>query len=176
MPFLPDNATILDLLRFALLLVTPIILILTFRRSNRITTLEMCHTLSERHMELMWLTVDDPKLNGVWDPIPPDRKAALQAAQAAQQWGGFRAMTEDERARYRFARRAIEHVEQAFEAHEHGWMPDYIWKSWEARMQAWTGSDYAEFVLDDLREFKSSAFFNAIVALRDKTAGARRGA
>jgi hypothetical protein len=159
MPLASDDMSILEIARFALLLITPIILILTFRRNSSITTLTMCHTLGERHMELMWFTTENEILNGVWDPIPPERLAELEEGQKTGVWGAWRMMTQEGRARYRFARRALEHIEQAYEIHSHRWMPTNLWDTWQSRMRAWKRSNYTRFVLADLAEFKSSKFF-----------------
>ena len=162
MQVFPEDISLFSLVQFALLLITPTILILTFRRNTTITTLGMCHELGERHMELMWLTVDKPELNGVWERFTESRFGELEEAQSQGNWGAWHIMNEEERACYRFTRRALEHVEQAYDAHENGWMPDHIWKTWQLRLNAWKNSDYSRFVLGDLGEFKDTDFFKAI--------------
>lgn len=159
MDLYPADITILELIGALVLLVSPIVVIMTFRRNINVTRLQMCHDIAERHMELMWLTVDKPALNGVWNRIPKDRLLELSQAQSRGRWGAWHAMSEDERALYRFARRALEHVEQAYDAHQHGWMPDYLWNTWASRLEAWRDCDYCIFIAGDLRHFKDSAFF-----------------
>lgn len=162
-PLLPPDISVLGLLGAIVLFVSPVMIVVTFRRNINVTRLRMCHELAERHMELMWLTVERPELNRVWDRIPKGRLQELSQAQSKKRWGAWHIMTKEERNSYRFARRALEHVEQAFDAYNDGWMPANLWSSWEARLHAWKDCDYTIFIAGDLRQFKQDRpFYNQI--------------
>ncbi|MEM7241551.1 MAG: hypothetical protein AAF429_05150 [Pseudomonadota bacterium] len=159
------NSDAMEFLKFLLLIITPLVLTLNFRRTVSATRLQFLHDLTERHMEHMLKTIDNPNLNAVWNPFTATKLKSLRTAQSKKPFGAWHKMNDKERACYRFVRAALEHIEQASDAHDNKWMPREAWKKWEERIKAWKTSPYWEFIETDAWPFLNTKFKTKIEKL-----------
>jgi hypothetical protein len=107
--------------------------------------------ISQRYSEILLMASEDPELNCIWDPLDPDRREELDAAQAAKLWGAWDVMTLTERKCYRYIRTAFETFEQAHEVYCQGTLPADTWKKWRAWIEIWISTRYYPYAIEDAK-------------------------
>lgn len=127
------------------------------RNDSRLRQFQLYQDLLNQHTDLLKMADRDTVLNLIWEPLEPDRKAVLDAAQAARDWGAWYEMTPEEQRSYRYIRYALELFEQAYKVDKFGMLDQEIWKKWISWMEIWPRSRYFPYVWEDTaRKFMPS--------------------
>ena len=127
------------------------------RGDSRLREFELYQGLLNQHTELLKAADQDPVLNLIWEPLEPERKRVLDAAQAARDWGAWYEMTPDEQRSYRYTRYALELFEQAHKVNQYGMLDEEIWQKWVSWMEIWPRTRYFPYVWEDTaRKFMPS--------------------
>ncbi|HEX2145893.1 MAG TPA: hypothetical protein VHG10_15450 [Glycomyces sp.] len=124
---------------------------------SRLRQFELYQGLLNQHTELLKAADKDQVLNLIWEPLEPERKRELDAAQAARDWGAWYAMDSDEQRSYRYIRYALELFEQAHKVNDYGMLDEEIWQKWVSWMEIWPRTRYFTYVWEDnARKFMPS--------------------
>lgn len=124
---------------------------------SRLRQFELYQSLLNQHTELLKMADGDPVLNLIWEPLDPERKRELDAAQASRDWGAWLVMTGDEQRGYRYTRYAIELFEQAHKVNQYGMLDEEIWQKWVSWMEIWPRTRYFTYMWQDTaRKFMPS--------------------
>lgn len=127
------------------------------RNDSRMRQFEVYQSLINQHTELLKMADKDTVLNLIWEPLEADRKAELDAAQAAKDWGAWYVMTPEEQRSYRYTRYALELFEQAHKVNQFGILDEEIWRKWISWMEIWPRTRYFTYVWEDsARKFMPS--------------------
>lgn len=124
---------------------------------SRMRQFELYQNLLNQHTDLLKMADQDTVLNLIWEPLEPERKAVLDAAQAARDWGAWYEMTPEEQRSYRYIRYALELFEQAYKVNQFGMLDAEIWQKWVSWMEIWPRTRYFPYVWEDsARKFMPS--------------------
>ncbi|MEV3938012.1 hypothetical protein AB0K52_18780 [Glycomyces sp. NPDC049804] len=124
---------------------------------SKLREFELYQSLLNQHTELLKMADQDPALNLIWEPLDPERKRELDAAQASRDWGAWSIMTPDEQRGYRYIRYAIELFEQAHKVNQYGMLDKEIWRKWVSWMEIWPRTRYFTYMWqDNARKFMPS--------------------
>lgn len=127
------------------------------KHDSKLRRFEMYQSLLNQHTELLKMADRDPVLNEIWEPLDPNRKRELDAAQAAGDWGAWHIMTLEEQRGYRYTRYAVELFEQAYKLNQFSLLDQEIWDKWISWMEVWPRSRYFAYMFEDnARKFMPS--------------------
>ncbi len=111
---------------------------------------ELYQRIDDRIAELVWMQSGDARLSRVYRPLTAQERTTLNAAQAAaDQWGAWSTLDDDEKVVYRFTRIFLETLEQMYEVRSRGWVRDDLWEKWAGWIETWCATRYFTYVYED---------------------------
>lgn len=128
------------------------------RKQSKLQSFQLYHLLVQQYTELLSRADRDADLNQIWELPDAQRKEHLDKAHAARDWGAWYEMRPEEKRGYRYIRYAIETFEQAYLAHQRGWIDDETWQKWRGWMAVWRHARYFKYVFEDSRPRLVSSF------------------